>query len=280
MNPALMLEAAQQYCNLHKLKFLGHLGQGAFKCAFLIEFKGMQGALKIAELSTGSEERLMRETSAIRSCDHVSIAKTFNAERFVHHGTQYWVVIEEFLSGGSLEKKLNEKNIAISSIRQLGISLAVAISHLHEKKLVHRDVKPANILFRDDGLLPVLTDFGIVRILDSPSLTQDFLGQGPGTPFYAAPEQLNNDKALIDWRTDQFGLAIVLSHCLLGHHPFQEVGASTRDAILNVAARGALPKHNLNLLAEHGFDVLIRAMSVWPISRYRKPTDLISALMQ
>lgn len=274
-----MSSVAQAYCKQREIDLKDELGRGAFKCAFLVHKAGAYAALKIAELSIGSSERLMRETAAIKTCDHPSIAKTFLAEAFSHENAHYWIVLEEFLSGGSLEQKMAGKMPA-ETVRHIGLALAEAIDHLHKKKLVHRDIKPANILFRELDERPVLTDFGIVRMLDSPSLTQDFLGQGPGTPFYSAPEQLNNDKAMIDWRTDQFGLAIVLSHCLLGHHPFQETGASTRDAICTVATRGALPEHTQTKLESLGFEELIRAMHMWPIGRYRRPGDLISAMKQ
>jgi eukaryotic-like serine/threonine-protein kinase len=280
MNPVSMSNAAQEYCKQREIGFLGELGRGAFKCAFLIDVAGARAALKIADLSKGSVDRLMRETEAIQACDHASIAKIHHAEPFSCAGENYWVVMEEYLAGGSLEQRMAKENITNSEVRRIGLCLADVISHLQEKKLVHRDIKPANILFRENNSQPVLTDFGIVRMLDSPSLTQDFLGQGPGTPFYAAPEQLNNDKALIDWRTDQFGLAIVLSHCLLGQHPFQEIGASAHDAISTVASRGTLPNHNRESLDRLGFAALIRAMNVWPIGRYRRPTDFISAMAQ
>jgi serine/threonine protein kinase len=148
---------------------------------------------------------------------------------------------------------------------------------LNDKKLVHRDIKPANIMFRADGT-PVLTDFGIVRMLDQPTLTQAFLNMGPGTPAYASPEQLNNDKALIDWRTDQFDLAIVLAECLLGHHPFLEQGKTIHDAIMAVAARQEMPAANTKRLQALGFSCLIKALMPWPIARYRRPCELIESL--
>ncbi|MGO4780240.1 serine/threonine protein kinase, partial [Lysobacter sp. 2RAB21] len=113
------------------------------------------------------------------------------------------------MPGGTLEAKLLTRSISPDEVRYIGLCLADVLDHLNDRRLVHRDIKPANILFASDGQTPILTDFGVVRVLDQPSLTRDFVGFGPGTPAYAAPEQLNNEKQLIDWRTDQFGLAVV-----------------------------------------------------------------------
>ena len=163
-------------------------------------------------------------------------------------------------------------------VRDIGVSLAGVLEHLHERRLVHRDIKPANILFRDAGNLPVLTDFGVVRMLDQPSLTRDFLGMGPGTPAYAAPEQLNNEKAQIDWRTDQFGLAVVLAEGLLGRHPFAVPGQGRREAITAVATKSTLPATSAEQLVDLGFAGLIPALHPWPVARHRRPADFIAAL--
>jgi len=128
---------------------------------------------------------------------------------------------------------------------------------------------------------PVLTDFGIVRILGEHSLTQDFMAQGPGTPMYAAPEQLLNEKSSIDWRTDQFGLALVLSELILGHHAFLEAPhVNVRDAILAVANKSVLPARSRELLESRGFGCLVKALSPWPVQRYRKQADFQKALME
>jgi eukaryotic-like serine/threonine-protein kinase len=197
-----------------------------------------------------------------------------------HDGLSLWVVREEYLSGGTLEKRLDGNVLSPDQVRLIGVHLAEVLGHLHQRRLVHRDIKPANILFRDDPNVPVLTDFGVVRMLDQPTLTKAFLGMGPGTPAYAAPEQLNNEKAQIGWRTDQFGLALVLAECLTGHHPFLVPGGTVHDAIISVAARNAPPQATLDELKELGFGCLSRSLQPWPVSRYRKPEEFVAALKQ
>lgn len=253
------------------------LGRGAFKSVFLIRDGPHLAALKIAEMG-GAEERLQREVQALQSCEHMSVARILDAFPFIFESQRLWVVIEEYLAGGTLEARLHHGHTPRPIARSMAVRLAEVLMHLRDRNLVHRDIKPANILFRDGGTEPVLTDFGIVRILDAPSLTADFAAVGPGTPAYAAPEQLTNEKNLIDWRTDQFGLGLVISECLLGRHAFQQVGESIRDAIGRVAAKGKLPQQAVTELEGAGFRSLVQALEPWPVNRFRRPADFILAL--
>ena len=273
-----LTEAAREVCRQRGLDFQAPLGSGAYKSAYLALSGGAPVALKLARVE-GSADRLLREAAALQGCNHNSIARLFGAFTFQLEGEVLWVVMEEFLGGGTLEQRTPADGILDPAmVRDIGVSLARVLEHLHERRLVHRDIKPANILFRDSGNLPVLTDFGVVRMLDQPSLTRDFLGMGPGTPAYAAPEQLNNEKAQIDWRTDQFGLAVVLAEGLLGRHPFAAPGQGRREAIVAVATRLTLPTASAEQLVDLGFAGLIPALQSWPVARHRKPADFIAAL--
>lgn len=271
--------AAAALCHQRGFEFQGLLGRGAFKSAYLARGNSQQFALKLA-VAAGAVERLVRETKALQECAHGSIAKLLQAYSHVTPGgIELWVVCEEYLAGGTLESRLARGVLPPFEARAIGVSLAEVLGHLHHKRLVHRDIKPANIMFRDgSNAYPVLTDFGIVRMLDQPTLTQAFAQMGPGTPAYAAPEQLTNDKSLIDWRTDQFGLAIVLAECLIGHHPFLIPGKTMPEAIMAVAARHEIPAENAARLAALGFGQLATALKPWPIARFRKPSDFLESL--
>lgn len=268
---------AQEVCQRLTLDLQGVLGSGAFKRAYLANTGADSIALKVAPI-VGSINRLLREVDALRGCAHPNIASLLDAFPINVGAKDYWIVLERFVPGGTLEARLQNGPMDGSEVQAIGIALGGALEHLHERRLVHRDIKPANVLFDADGRTPVLTDFGVVRILDMPSLTRDFMGFGPGTPAYAAPEQLNNEKALIDWRTDQFDLAVVLSECLLGRHPFMAAGGSIHAAIIEVASRHPLPDETRSALEAQGFGCLIRALSPWPVSRYRRPIDFVAAL--
>lgn len=271
-------QVAAQLCQQCAFEFRGPLGKGAFKSAYLAVHQDYPFALKIAAVASGAD-RLLREATALKECSHPSIAKLLQAFPYTYGSHQLWVVYEDYLAGGTLESRLRNGSLAAHEVRHIGVQLAEVLGHLNDKRLVHRDIKPANIMFRGGGDVdPILTDFGIVRMLDQPTLTQAFMQMGPGTPAYAAPEQLTNDKALIDWRTDQYGLGIVLAECLLGHHPFLTQGKSINDAIHSVAARQEVPVTNAQRLRDLGFDSLTRALRAWPIARFRKPAEFVDAL--
>ncbi|OUM00452.1 serine/threonine-protein kinase [Variovorax sp. JS1663] len=276
--PPLDLQAAaEEICKQQQLSFNGLIAKGAFKSAYLVvAVDGVAFALKLAVVA-GSPDRLIRETEALRGSSHPSISKLVAAFPYQHGLSTLWVVVEEFLGGGTLEARLQAGPIPAAEVRAIGLCLAEVLEHLHPRRLVHRDIKPANIMFRADGV-PVLTDFGIVRMLDEPSLTKAFLAQGPGTPAYAAPEQLTNEKALIDWRTDQFGLAIVLSECVIGRHPFAGPGQSIHEAIHAVAGKQEMPPSSSDELTRAGFGCLVQALKPWPIARFRRPGQFIEAL--
>lgn len=271
-------QTAAQLCDAHGFTFHRELGSGAFKSAYLIQRGDNQvAAMKVAEVGD-SGERLQREVQALRSCEHRSIAKILDALPHEIGGRHFLIVVEEYLAGGTLEQRMAAGQIAPDHVRTLGRQLAEVLGHLRDRGLVHRDIKPANIMFRDDGPEPVLTDFGIVRDLNAPTLTADFMGMGPGTPANAAPEQLTNEKALIDWRTDQFGLALVIAQCVLGRHPhLPAAGGNIRDAIMRVAAKQPLADDSRQQLTAAGFGGLLRALDPWPVGRYRRPEDLAGA---
>lgn len=269
-----------EVCRQLNATLISSLGAGAFKNAYLIEREGIRFALKIAPVSGELKTRFEREVAALKGCEHPAIAKIIASSPLTLNGEEYWIIVEEYLPGGTLADIASRNLVNSDEIRHLGTVLAGALGHLAERGFVHRDIKPANILFRT-RIEPVLTDFGIVRILGEKSLTQNFMAQGPGTPQYAAPEQLLNDKTAIDWRTDQFGLALVLAELLLGYHAFSRTPSTPpRDAIISVANRETLPRSTQDRLQQVGFSCLIKALSPWAVQRYRRPEEFVRALAE
>jgi serine/threonine protein kinase len=271
-----LANVAALVCKQRDFRLVRDLGAGAHKRAYLSERAGEQFALKVAPITPSLKPRFVRETEALKGCSHVAIAQLRETFTLTVDDAEYWISIEEFLAGGTLAER--RPPLTIAQLRAVALTLTDALAHLHDRNLVHRDIKPANILFRSADQA-VLTDFGIVRILDAPTLTAEFLPVGPGTPLYAAAEQLLNEMPLIDWRTDQFDLALVIAESALGHHPF----SPERDphlAIGRVARREALPAASREALAAVGFGCLIQSLAPWPVQRYRLPADLRTALTQ
>jgi serine/threonine protein kinase len=200
---------AREVCTERDLSFGELVGSGAFKHTF--RATAADGSYLALKIYKSTSARDAREVSALKRCNHSSIARLLDVGARVSNGTSYAYSLEEFLDGGTLTRRLAAGILDGKRLLDLGTPLISAVGHIADLGLVHRDLKPDNIMFRGADGPPVVVDFGLVRDLGEESLTKTWAGRGPGSPFFAAPEQLNNDKHLIDWRTDQFGLGVVLS---------------------------------------------------------------------
>lgn len=265
---------AEAFCAANGHRFVGHVGTGAFKETFhVILATAEPQALKVYQPGF-SPERTSRELSAMQRCSHPNIGRLSAIATFFHDGIQYLLSLEEFLSGGTLTARLGRALLSATECQSIGQQLVNAIAHIASRDLVHRDIKPDNILFREDGITPVLVDFGLVRDLVSTSLTQTWLLQGPGTPFFAPPEQLRNEKSMIDWRSDQFSLGTALALSLFGFHPYQEDGASPQQTVERVGARSQQTERFVAAATQAKMQLLVRMTAPWPVQRYRVPDEL------
>jgi len=124
----------------------------------------------------------------------------------------------DFLPGGTLKQRLGH-SIPWQEAARLLIPVAEALGYAHEHGIIHRDVKPSNILLTEKGQ-PMLTDFGIAKILESEKSRElTASGVGVGTPEYMAPEQATSSS--VDQRTDIYGLGIIFYEMLTGRRPFE-----------------------------------------------------------
>lgn len=271
---------AQAFCSARGLSFSRAAGHGAFKATFrVLHPDGRILALKVY-LPGAVTQRAYREIEALTELSktaHPSLPSFLALVGHDHGGTSYVISAEEFLGGGSLGERLARDGLCDrQEVVDLAVQVASALAEVAGAGLVHRDIKPDNLVFRDDGTI-VLVDFGLVRNLALHSLTQTWLAQGPGTPLYAAAEQLNNDKHLIDWRTDQFSLGVSLAFAAYGHHPYEHPGDNADVVVGRVAAREQPAPDFLGWTTSVGLAPLVQMVQPWTASRYRRPADLIAA---
>lgn len=249
---------------------------GAFKEAYFTKTSGdLPVALKVFDPNKCNLCRAEREIASMKQCESPFIGKLHDWGTFKDKDRgSFLFVIEEYIDGGTLTDRLGSTCHSAIHICDYGIALLNAVSHLREKLLVHRDIKPDNIMFRSDDDVPILVDFGLVRDLSGVSLTQTYLQQGPGTPFFASPEQLNNDKYLIDWRSDQFSIGVVLGICLTGNHPYQQPGQTDLQTVNQVITRATCSSEFSCKANEAGYGFLTKMVLPWPVDRFARP-DLI-----
>ena len=260
--------------NLNVIKFAG---KGAFKETYcMVDDKDHKIALKLIPAQKFNHSRSKREINALMKCETPLISKIYDFGEFTTKNNEnYYYSLEEYLDGGNLSDKIAADIMTIDVIKQISIALIRAIEYLKGKNLVHRDIKPDNIMFRKSSDEPVLVDLGLVRDLNESSLTQSWAMQGPGTPYYSSPEQLNNDKHLIDWRSDQFSLGIVIGICLTGQHPFKEQEMNVGDVVKSIAERKTCSKIFEDQIVSLGLKKMVKMLSAWPIQRYQTIDELI-----
>ena len=183
-------------------------------------------------------------------------------------------IIMEFVEGRDLRTILNERpTLAAADAVEVGFQLASALGHAHQNGIVHRDVKPANILVRPDRRVK-LSDFGIAKALDEAGLTET--GSLVGTVKYLAPEQLDGHP--VDGRTDLYGLSTVLYEMLCGQVPF--AATDLRSAMERLrkdppSARKLRPDLPLSLDA-----FLVRSLARKPDDRYPDAAAWSAALKE
>jgi len=264
-------------CEALGYKFGSGIGAGSFKETFsATRADGVRIALKVLKPGC-STERSDREVEAMKRCAHPNVASLLELSEIEIAGTRHSFIVEKFMAGGTLEDRLRTQLISRSELLKIGDSLIGAVGHIAAQDLVHRDFKPANIMFADTEGEAVIGDFGVVRDLKRESLTMTYFPSGPGTPYFAAPEQLTNDKALIDWRTDQFALGTTLAIAHFGVHPYRWDGEDENQAIARVAGRSG-PSPTFVQMATHAeLPALIKILAPWPVERFRTPAMLLEA---
>lgn len=278
MNP--LDSFAADFCSANDFIFEGFVGAGAFKRAYkIVDSEGVPLALKIVDPATSSVDRTTREIEALQQCRSPRLSRYHSSGTLRTGDVSATYLIEEFFTEGTLSDALSKRQPLTPALTlQFGHALAEGVAELAARGLVHRDIKPDNIMFRKDDPIPVLTDFGLVRNLGRSSLTPSWQPQGPGTPMFSSPEQLNNEKILIGWRTDQFALGLVLALCLTGRHPFRTSGMSDYDAICAVADRKSPSPEFVETAKLHNIPQLITMIHPWPAGRFSTPQKLLEEL--
>lgn len=265
---------AHTICQQHHYVFIKPCDAGAFKKTFHVrDGANTDLALKLL-VNAGNPGRVEREIAAHQACRHANISRLLDVRTIEHQGQQLVYFLEEFLSGGTLQARLQNGRLSRSEGKQLAIALAGALAHLEPQGLVHRDIKPENVMYRVDGT-PVLVDLGLARHLNETSLTQTWMPHGPGTPIYASPEQLVNDKYLIDWRADQFSLGVTLSIALLGIHPYAGNGAGNTEIVERMSRRESPQPDFVRAAAAEGLELLAKMVDPWPIRRFARPEQML-----
>jgi DNA-binding beta-propeller fold protein YncE len=228
--------------------------------------------LSRTEIDLDTLLRFQQEGAVLARLDHphiVDVYDTFAEE----HAT---CIIMELLDGCSLGQILRDGPLPLPRAKRLALQVAEALAYAHSQQIVHRDIKPDNVMVLDGDEVKV-TDFGIARLLqpDTSLHTIATTGMRMGTPLYMAPEQIEGKK--VDGRTDIYALGAMLYHMVTGRPPFE--GSDALTIAVKHLQEQPLPPSQVDPAIPPDWDgVILKAMAKDPGQRYQTAAECQQAI--
>lgn len=210
------------------------IGSGGMARVFLgrDEVLDRSVAVKILRHGYGGSDigaRFQREGRTAARLSHPNIVQVYDAGEADFEGKDCSYIVMEYLSGGDLKDLIDEKGpMPTEELAKLGSQVAAGLAHAHERGIIHRDIKPHNILLDERGR-PKVTDFGIARALDTTQATRT--GSFLGTALYSSPEQLQGEK--VTPKSDVYSLGATLYQAATGEPPFTGSAISVASQHVN-----------------------------------------------
>jgi serine/threonine protein kinase len=222
-------------------------------------------------------ERFNLEARLVARLSHPNIVTVHDASE--QNGHLY--IVMQLVSGGTLKQRLDQlhlqgKVMGTPEVVQIFAQLAEALSYAHEQGIIHRDIKPVNVLLDRSGR-PILSDFGIAKVLAGTKGGLTRPGAGVGTPEYMSPEQCKG--GAVDGRADIYALGIMLFEVMTGYTPFRgdNYPALAHSHIYEAPPRPSLLHPTINPIIEQ---VIMTALLKKPEQRYQRASDMADALKQ
>ncbi|MBA2541267.1 MAG: serine/threonine protein kinase [Deltaproteobacteria bacterium] len=265
---------------LDKYELLERVGQGGMA----VVYRGLDRSLKRVvavkilhkHLSDYQEarDRFEREAQAVAKLRHENILEIFDysgADEAKSLGSSY--IVTEFIEGSTLKQAITDRPIQYPEIGAMIIlQVCRALAHAHAAGVLHRDVKPENVMIRTDGVVKLM-DFGISHMLDLERLT--VTGQLLGSPAYMAPEHVEGRQ--LDFRTDVFAAGIVLYQLTVGRLPFE--GKNPHEVLKRIAeCKFTDPRQANPVIGNRLGRIILRAMAAEPNDRYPNIGEMVLAL--
>ncbi|MGH8108718.1 MAG: serine/threonine-protein kinase, partial [Arenimonas sp.] len=217
MNATVLLKSVD--IDIPGYTILRPIGEGGMASVFLAVQKSLERevALKVMSpvLASNAEfaSRFLIEGKITAKLQHPNLVTVFDIG--THNGVYY--LAAEYIPGGTLKERITEGGLTVAEALDVISDIAQGLDFAHQKGFVHRDVKPGNVLYRNDGRV-VLADFGIAKAMDG-SNSSTVAGASIGTPDYMSPEQARGEP--VDGRSDLYSLGTMFYEILVGNPPYQ-----------------------------------------------------------
>jgi len=269
--------AGERYIGKYRVK--GELGRGGMGAVYLAEQPGLGREVAIKELIQSADpvalRRFLQEAQVMARTSHPNLVQVHDMEL---QGNVNYLVLE-FVRGRSLRDWLNEAAIPPPQVFAVMHGVLQALDYAHRHSIVHRDMKPENVLISDEGGVKV-ADFGIARLLDDTGVggTATKTGTTVGTPQYMSPEQVASSK--VDGRSDLYSAGIMFYELVVGQPPFTATDADGPFTLMakHVQAPPKPPsvfKPGLNPDLEA---VILKSISKRPEDRYQSGIEFDDAM--
>jgi serine/threonine-protein kinase len=261
---------------LGRYRILGELGRGAMGVVYKAEDPMLSRIVAIKTINmmadpqerTEYEKRFYQEAKAAGGLSHPNVVTIYD----IGHAGELVYMAMEYVEGTELRDLFVRSRLDVGRAVEIVAQVAEGLAYAHSRGVVHRDVKPANIMVPHDGPAKVM-DFGIARMRASDVKTQT--GMLLGSPKYMAPEQLLGDRA--DQRCDIFSLGVVLYEALVGVPPFS--GADITQVMYQIVHATPPPPSALNSGVPPMLDLIVaKALAKSPQARYQDARDLAADL--
>jgi WD40 repeat protein/tRNA A-37 threonylcarbamoyl transferase component Bud32 len=259
-----------------KFELLERVGQGAFGTVYKARDPELDRVVAVkvpraGNLDQGQElDRFLREARSVAQLRHPSIVPVHEVGQ--QNGLPY--LVSDFVDGVTLADELTARRPAPRESAQLIAAVADALDYAHRHGVVHRDVKPSNIMRSADGA-PHVMDFGVAK-RDVGEITMTVEGQVLGTPTYMSPEQARGESHAVDGRSDVYSLGVVLYQLLTGELPFRGNQRMLLHQVLHDEPRAP---HSFNDRVPRDLETIcLKAMAKEPNRRYPTAGELAADL--